>query len=530
MEKLTQSQRDVLTKMSTDRLRGKLAKAGLEESQISAMSREQLLDACAALTLKEQELAAPVAAAATVPTVGYDVELERRRLEFEMMKFREEKEREEARRKEEREWKERELALQEQRLAREAAEKEEAKREKEELLAREAAEKEEAKREKEELLAREAAEKEEAKREKEELLAREAAEKAERLAREMVEKEEAKREKEELLAREEAEIKRRMEKEAKEAEERIALYKLQEQELHMKQIQWEWQKSQDARERERQQTPAAQIKFFGNVLKNVMPKFPTDVADVPIFFEGVEKLFDSFKVPEELRSKLLLPYLSDRAKSLLLRLEQSKQEKYDEMKLFLLNELKLTPIQFKERFDRAMRNRDETCTMFCSRLKNFLTYYCNSRKVEENFKKLFSLLIADKIKSTLTEACLNHVLTAEGDSWLDCDDLANVVDIYFANHTAEGRPKMTRPEFRNRGHVAENVVRKPNNGNYVSETRANPMAGAVSSMGSPRDVHVQRVSAKHGVKDDFAFLWEHAIFRHPPNKNHLTDRSEILHT
>jgi hypothetical protein len=42
--------------------------------------------------------------------------------------------------------------------------------------------------------------------------------------------------------------------------------------------------------------------------------------------------------------------------------------------------------------------------------------------------------------------------------------------------------------------------------------------------------HVQRVSAKHGVKDDFAFLWEHAIFRHPPNKTPLTDRSEILHS
>jgi hypothetical protein len=42
--------------------------------------------------------------------------------------------------------------------------------------------------------------------------------------------------------------------------------------------------------------------------------------------------------------------------------------------------------------------------------------------------------------------------------------------------------------------------------------------------------HVQRVSAIHGVKDDFAFLWEHAIFRHPPNKNPLTDRSEILHS
>jgi hypothetical protein len=42
--------------------------------------------------------------------------------------------------------------------------------------------------------------------------------------------------------------------------------------------------------------------------------------------------------------------------------------------------------------------------------------------------------------------------------------------------------------------------------------------------------HVQRVSAKHGVEDDFPFLWEPAIFKHPPHKNPLTDRSEILHS
>jgi hypothetical protein len=54
---------------------------------------------------------------------------------------------------------------------------------------------------------------------------------------------------------------------------------------------------------------------------------------------------------------------------------------------------------------------------------------------------------------------------------------------------------------------------------------------AISILFSPTLAnHVQRVSAKHGVKDDFAFLWEHAIFRHPPNKNPLTDRSEILHS
>ena len=186
----------------------------------------------------------------------------------------------------------------------------------------------------------------------------------------------------------------------------------------MRRDQWEWQKQRDVREGEKQKTPAALVKFFGNVLKNVMLKFPSDGADVPIFFEGVEKLFQSFEVPDTLKSKLLLPYLSDKAKSLLLRLDLPKQEKYSEVKSFLLNEFKLTPMQFKEPFDRAVRNKDETCTMFCSRLKNILTYYCNSRQVKESFMTLFSLLVADKIKSTLPEACLDHVLTAEGITWL----------------------------------------------------------------------------------------------------------------
>jgi hypothetical protein len=44
-----------------------------------------------------------------------------------------------------------------------------------------------------------------------------------------------------------------------------------------------------------------------------------------------------------------------------------------------------------------------------------------------------------------------------------------------------------------------------------------------------REIRIFSVSAEHGVKDDFAFLWEHAIFRHPPKKKPLTDRSEILH-
>jgi hypothetical protein len=171
------------------------------------------------------------------------------------------------------------------------------------------------------------------------------------------------------------------------------------------------------------------------VLKNVMPKFPSDMADAPSFFAEFEKLFDSFSLPGELQSKLLMPYLNEKAKSFLLRLDKDKQDVYSEVKKFLLRELKLTPVQFKDRFDRAQRSSDETYTMFCSRLRNLLAYYCQSRSVGNSFDKLFSLCVADKIKSTLSEACLDHILTVEGSKWLQCDDLADTIYTYLANHT-----------------------------------------------------------------------------------------------
>jgi hypothetical protein len=245
MEHLDPSQRESIKKMSTERLRVKLAKADFDEQQLTEMSREQLLEAWAKVVVSGKDVPPPAAAAAAkAPTVGYDVELERRRLEFEMKKF----EAEEARRKEEFE------------VARLREEREEARRKEELEIAR------------------------------------------------------LKEEREETLWKEEMEAARAKEK--KEAGERIAVYQLQEQELQIRRDQWEWQKRRDIREGEKQQTPAAQVKFFGDVLKNVMPRFPNEVADVPIFFEGVEKLFKSFEVPDSLQSELLLPYLSDKAKSL----------------------------------------------------------------------------------------------------------------------------------------------------------------------------------------------------------------------
>ena len=90
MERLEAAQRAKIKKMSDEALRQNLSKAGIEDVKLASMAREQLLGAWADITLSEAAAKAP-------PHVGYDVELEKRRLDFEIRKF----EAEEARRREE---------------------------------------------------------------------------------------------------------------------------------------------------------------------------------------------------------------------------------------------------------------------------------------------------------------------------------------------------------------------------------------------------------------------------------------------
>ena len=124
MEKLEPSVRDTIKKMSKERLVVKLLKVGLEEEAIVEMSREQLVNAWAELVAAGREQPKEALAAAG-KALGYDVNLERQRLAFEMKKF------------------EREIALKEERLAAERRREEREAAEREERLAREVAEKEE---------------------------------------------------------------------------------------------------------------------------------------------------------------------------------------------------------------------------------------------------------------------------------------------------------------------------------------------------------------------------------------------------
>jgi hypothetical protein len=122
--------------------------------------------------------------------------------------------------------------------------------------------------------------------------------------------------------------------------------------------------------------------------------------------------------------------------------------------------------------------------MFCARLKNYLTYYCHSRAIDGSFDDFFSLCVADKLKSTLSEACLDHVLTAEGNTWQKCDDLADTIDTYLANHTHDGRTKTSSSANASKQHFNASDVNSSRKWNVNNSRSGNGNASVNSRGGS----------------------------------------------
>ena len=87
MEKLDASKREAIKKMSNIRLMSKLIGAGVDEETIQAMGRPELLAAWAEIVAAGKD-EPPIAAR----PMGYDPELEKQRLEFEIRKYEQERE------------------------------------------------------------------------------------------------------------------------------------------------------------------------------------------------------------------------------------------------------------------------------------------------------------------------------------------------------------------------------------------------------------------------------------------------------
>ena len=235
----------------------------------------------------------------------------------------------------------------------------------------------------------------------------------------------------------------RIEREKKEERDR----KIKEKELELRQKELDRQEKKDEEEKARRESLAGQTRYYGEALKHSLPKMGADPTEFSAYFQSVENLFTLYDVPEKLQSKLLIPMLNERSKALLAKLPKEQLDDYKQVKDFLLREFKLTAEQYRDKFWSATKLAEETYTLFVTRVKNLLNYYLASRQAVTK-DDVIDLFVADRVKQTLSDSCLRHVLSSEGDTWYHPDKLATVVDTYVNSRlglsSGKGKPEFGR--------------------------------------------------------------------------------------
>ena len=187
----------------------------------------------------------------------------------------------------------------------------------------------------------------------------------------------------------------------------------------------------------------ARLKKYADALRGVVPKQTNDPVEVVSFFRNVESLFQDFKVPQELQAALIRPFLTDRSKALISRLDPVKALVYKEVKEAVLKEYKVSAPMYRDKFNELSKKDDQTYVMYASSLFSLINGYIESRNVKD-LKGLISLLVSDRMKASLRPGILRYVLSVEAkadDGWLPPYELADVVDNFVANHSDNNMPK-----------------------------------------------------------------------------------------
>ena len=150
-------------------------------------------------------------------------------------------------------------------------------------------------------------------------------------------------------------------------------------------------------------------------------------------------MFTLYDIPAELRTKLLLPRLTEKARTVVSKLTVEQLNDYSVLRKTLLTEFKLTPRELRARFNNATRKQDESYALFAARLESLLLHYLRSREADNDPKLMFSLLVADRLKETLPAGALQYVLSLEGDECFSPGKIAATADIYASNYDDTGK-------------------------------------------------------------------------------------------
>jgi len=132
---------------------------------------------------------------------------------------------------------------------------------------------------------------------------------------------------------------------------------------------------------------------------------------------------------KNIQAKLILPKLNDRSRSLLTKIPKEYLDDYRQMKDYLLREFKLTAKQCRDSLWSATKRPEANYKLFGARVKTVFLYHLDNRKAKSR-DDVVDLLVADRVKQTLSESRLRHVLSDEGTDWFKPDKLVDVIDTY----------------------------------------------------------------------------------------------------
>src|SRR5664279_5227255 len=236
---------------------------------------------------------------------------------------------------------------------------------------------------------------------------------------------------------------------------------------------------------------------YGDALKNTLTKMSDNPVELIMFFDSVERMFKELEVPTQLRVTLLKPYLNERAIMFVNRLTGDVASDYEYVKRYLLEQFRLCPQYFLETFNRVQRAPNETYRAFVSRLSRLLQYYMRSRGVID-FETVCQLLVADRIKTSLNESVLKHVLSTEStddSKWLRPDALSDVLDTYYANFQVNDKPRASaigvnaprmQTSFNNSQHnESARQTRGPGRGQVPESMNGEKPIGSITNVRSP---------------------------------------------
>ncbi|ESO08510.1 hypothetical protein HELRODRAFT_169371 [Helobdella robusta] len=159
---------------------------------------------------------------------------------------------------------------------------------------------------------------------------------------------------------------------------------------------------------------------------------PTDPRELPAYFQRIEGMFDSYEITEDIRAELLVANMETKMKTVLNELKGEDYQNYEAIKQRIIHSCRFSPMKLRDEFDLARKKSDETFPAFAAKLHSHLRFYFQSRGIE-NLDRAMSLLVVDRMKELLPKVLLEHVLTQEGESWLQHEQMADVLETFEAN-------------------------------------------------------------------------------------------------